>query len=352
MVDIDVDSTSTSTDDVKTRSTARAPPSSVRTRMKGAMMATAAAAAWRRRSMAVAAAMKDAEDELEGAPNTPEGGEPDGTKEVLAESLVSLWSNKPPLSIYSVPVLCTMSTPPEDLVDPYFWGIFLIPYWALAFLAMAAQGFAVIIYVRDIVEQAMEADGGEGDDEGGADSSCPNSKLLRFIALLCFTSVIWSDVFESIKMWVYLWQIPAGSVHTGLDHYRIDEGGNPIGFGRGEGILWWERWVYVFLIILPKMALTCILWYYGCGFLAYSEDDTELLLNAVALIFVIEIDEYIYSGVVPDGMNSGLECFPELSISHDDSVEFGFLHRWAIYGHFVLSGIIIGGVFGSDAIWC
>eukprot|EP00037_Helgoeca_nana_P009336 m.81881 g.81881 ORF g.81881 m.81881 type:complete len:446 (-) comp19511_c0_seq3:58-1395(-) len=49
----------------------------------------------------------------------------------------------------------------------------------------------------------------------------------------------------------------------------------------------------VVVIFLPKLVIACSLWWYGVDFLVKSGTNEQLLLNAVALVFVFDIDDYV-----------------------------------------------------------
>ena len=65
------------------------------------------------------------------------------------------------------------------------------------------------------------------------------------------------------------------------------------------------------------MAITCALWWFGCAFLVQSANAKELLLNAVALIFVLDIDDDLFF-ILPEMDKQYLPArSPPLSIMGD-----------------------------------
>jgi len=52
------------------------------------------------------------------------------------------------------------------------------------------------------------------------------------------------------------------------------------------------------IIIVPKLLICCGITYTGVKFLVYTDNLLDLVLNAVALGFIVEIDELIYAGVI------------------------------------------------------
>ena len=52
-------------------------------------------------------------------------------------------------------------------------------------------------------------------------------------------------------------------------------------------------------VVLPKFALGVSLWWFGARYVAMSPDNSELILNTVAVLFVLEIDDQLYRVTVP-----------------------------------------------------
>jgi hypothetical protein len=53
-------------------------------------------------------------------------------------------------------------------------------------------------------------------------------------------------------------------------------------------------------VILPRLFLTCVLLWLGSRFLAATNDFCEMVLNAVALEFLLMLKDLLYSTIVPD----------------------------------------------------
>jgi len=62
------------------------------------------------------------------------------------------------------------------------------------------------------------------------------------------------------------------------------------------------------LIIIPKVIIAMVLLALGCRWLASTESFADLILNALALEFVIGIDELMYESFVPEAMRLRLEA--------------------------------------------
>mmetsp|Transcript_64308 Transcript_64308/g.101988 ORF Transcript_64308/g.101988 Transcript_64308/m.101988 type:complete len:343 (+) Transcript_64308:3-1031(+) len=63
--------------------------------------------------------------------------------------------------------------------------------------------------------------------------------------------------------------------------------------------------------LTPRTLICCGLAYYGCDFLIFADDYGELILNSVALGFLIDIDNMIFRGVISEKHQSNVSnCRP------------------------------------------
>lgn len=82
-------------------------------------------------------------------------------------------------------------------------------------------------------------------------------------------------------------------------------------------------------VILPRVTLTLVLLWLGCRFLAATNDFGEMVLNAVALEFVLMIKDLLYSTIVPDRNKREIE---KINIRPSQPVEFA--SYWSYLGTF------------------
>lgn len=64
--------------------------------------------------------------------------------------------------------------------------------------------------------------------------------------------------------------------------------------------------LYLF-VVLPKLLIAAILMFIGCRWLCATESFSDLILNALALEFVIGVDELVYDNFAPAAMMEWLE---------------------------------------------
>ena len=131
-----------------------------------------------------------------------------------------------------------------------------------------------------------------------------------------FTTQIWHDVYESCKLISYFWMMPETPCWRRADFFSVNPYTDEVeGFKPGHGITSWFRNVILCGVILPKIAIALVLWYYGCAFLLQSPSSVDLILNATALVFVLEIDEVVYENVCSDYAKNQCDLWPELKIT-------------------------------------
>lgn len=109
-------------------------------------------------------------------------------------------------------------------------------------------------------------------------------------------------VWQSFKMVMYIRWLPllrkGMSWQLGITQVVLDEDDDIIDFCRdppdaplaeceGHGIYRRTRYLLYLFVIFPKVFIAFSLWWNGLYFLLTSTTDTDLLLNAVALLFVL-----------------------------------------------------------------
>lgn len=175
------------------------------------------------------------------------------------------------------------------------WASFfliILPVYCLAGISVASQ-FAAVYYVREI----------NGDRD--TTTSCQlTPHNLRLVVEFAFTILIWVEVRESIAMILYVISMPTARTWSPAWYKRNMATKEICRFSKGAGMTLWYKWVIFVVVLLPKMALAGAIWYYGSVFLLSTASVEDLLLNAVALTFVLEIDDYIYK-VVPNILAQG-----------------------------------------------
>merc|ERR1712113_1337589 len=72
-------------------------------------------------------------------------------------------------------------------------------------------------------------------------------------------------------------------------------------------------------VLLPKLVIGCLLWWLGARWLAATPDFQDLVLNAIALEFVTDLDELMYEVALPKGV-MGLVDLYKVARPHDERI--------------------------------
>lgn len=75
-----------------------------------------------------------------------------------------------------------------------------------------------------------------------------------------------------------------------------------------------HRSVIFLFIVLPRLGIACLLLYFGSQFLSYTVELSEVMLNAVALLFILEIDELLYKTLITHRLQTVLSKLTSLHV--------------------------------------
>lgn len=141
-----------------------------------------------------------------------------------------------------------------------------------------------------------------------------------FICHMLFFFVIAQEFVKSFDMIeILIWHIPTveGTSSTLLFDDK-DGPGSIVGGGMSKA----RKAVLLVFVILPKIAIASATLYVGGQFLSTSGSNTDLLLNALAATFILDVDEQIYELLAPDMIRALVEETPSFSAPRTTHVMF------------------------------
>jgi len=224
-------------------------------------------------------------------------------EEAMKDEIFELGAN-----IYSALLIVPFTAP---VMGPWKHRIFIAEYYSLLIANALVQG-VITIYIRVIYNEASE--------ENGRCGAKSNSKPLRWVCILCYIGYVIGDLNETWNMALWLYNVSRGgpiqmccssgssddglktqSTLTGEVAFTIVDGdgneGNKITEALAENVAnmnCCERLFMYFCVLGYKFGIAAALIGYGSGYIIASESEGDILLNALALCFVLEIDEMIY----------------------------------------------------------
>jgi len=97
--------------------------------------------------------------------------------------------------------------------------------------------------------------------------------------------------------------------------------------------------IFVFLlVIIPKFLITFCLTCIGCRWLCATESFSDLILNALALDFIIGVDEIVYANFAPQHLSEFLES---AKMTHEQSEELTSNHESNVICAYVKSVLLM-----------
>jgi len=175
-------------------------------------------------------------------------------------------------------------------------------------LFLIADVYQLVVWNWDIIDGNNAA---APEDQG----ECYNlsGKFLFFNLLIFFTAVL-TEIFETCCLAeVIIRRVPAVEGTSRCLVYSNSEAG-PVLVDGGMNVL--RKACVCIFVLLPKLALGVAMIIIGGLFLTSSASNTDLLLNSLAAVFIIEIDEMIYTLFGPGHIKRLIEAIPPFEIEH------------------------------------
>jgi len=147
------------------------------------------------------------------------------------------------------------------------------------------------------------------------------AQVLRKLCVAAFVVCLFKDIRQSYEMVVLLMELPSETgtwmVINTLEEevLRVDTNGEKkFAREKDEQIHWqvdclelhWKVLVLV-AVIVPKLLIFAFLYFYGSIWLMNVADHQELILNAVALVFVLELDEAVFAAVTTSDVQQQMD---------------------------------------------
>jgi len=140
--------------------------------------------------------------------------------------------------------------------------------------------------------------------------------LLYFLCLWLWTFYVLGDIQETADMTeLFLRQIP--TITSGIQPLTfLKEKNEDISWsGKGGLSMLWKVGFAVFLL-LPKLGIAAVLLAFGAMYLSISTSNSGLILNTLALCFIIDTDELVYHFFVGARIQRLIDAVPAIELAH------------------------------------
>ena len=214
-----------------------------------------------------------------------------------------------PLSVYTVVLLALWGHESDDFS------------LSLIVMTLATVLPHVILLVFNYIVQIGFIIFLDGELAGIETCDFPTDPNLRFCALATFVAFMLTEFWENVEMVQWTRHIKPESSHTILS---IEVSEDVAEKRWASGLTSWQKVLFGLLVILPKTAISVMLFYTGSRYVGYSGTNSDLLLNSVAMLFVTQIDDLLYSAFTPAYAKRVIEELPPVKpeIQADHEHEF------------------------------
>jgi len=231
--------------------------------------------------------------------------------------------------------------------EPLSWTslmIYVMPFVSGALLTLACQLYT--IYRVGIIVRHQEIECSEGD------------LTLRLVCLGVFKTTMVNGLKTLLDVHRYLHRIPAGKHRETLMMQRFQDTGTPAknhfqvrSVTKIVSRITNKCRAQCYAILLVKVSALLMLSYYGSGYILHSAGDEELILNSVALCFVVDMDTYIYDFVANGTVKTYISSLPTVGLTSaekNSSTLLALDEYWPM-----LSMVFLGAIMATNyAAWC
>jgi len=235
--------------------------------------------------------------------------------QLLVEALgLSHYSFAIPANVYGTATMCGIlfdhNTPLE------WWNRCGETYLRMSINCVIQVGLLLAVYQINIWQLDL-IDFGKDDGE-----SCWRlTSFFFFLNLFIFCSVVLTEIFETADMFeIVIRRIPTVPVTKCLRYKEGEGDGGPVLVSGGMSV---TRKVLTCTFVLgPKLILGVTMMIIGGIFLNSSSSNTDLLLNSLAAVFILDLDEIVYSFMTPGHTRRLIEDLPPFEAEANPHYDF------------------------------
>jgi len=206
---------------------------------------------------------------------------------------------KLPESIYSAVIILPLCENLSKRKSTINFQIYFC-HWCNIFVQSQLLKYVYIIY-------------NDNRDELGGCGGYQTEPMVRYVCVLIYVAYCIGDLGETLKMYLFIHNFPTVDTFQFL-RYKQESDEDSDGLELASGMT--RKWkIFVtFFVIIPKLCVAFALLTYGTGFVVNTDDDGDLILNALALGFVLEIDEMSYEYFLTFQMQDVLDNLPAIGL--------------------------------------
>lgn len=205
------------------------------------------------------------------------------------------------------------------------------PLFIGAVMSTIAQA-TFVIYLSLIVTGAEEAE-----SLSNLENSCSSHWFLKVVAAAVFVACVLVNVYESDQFisWIRfsprlekneINQLTKDNISSlAMTETAILKNGRRIfkypRWVQGTGLSKLTKWISIAVLVLPKIAVEISLCIYGVPYIVYARSVEDVILNSLALLFVLDIDDVAYKLLTTTTTRHLMESLPPVLALMPDTYE-------------------------------
>eukprot|EP00438_Fugacium_kawagutii_P013969 Skav202197 [mRNA] locus=scaffold191:99132:99971:- [translate_table: standard] len=135
--------------------------------------------------------------------------------------------------------------------------------------------------------------------------------VLRYLSVAAFVAGMVFEFFECFEMVLWTWYVKTENSHQALQLQVQADGSKQ----QVSGLTVLQKFVFVVVVVGTKTATAVYLFTVGAQFVLMSETHSDLILNCLAMLFVVEIDDILYHGFTPAFCKEVISGLPPLEVN-------------------------------------
>lgn len=264
-----------------------------------------------------------------------------------------------PRSMFSSIILMPMVEAP--IVPTEIFMLLHLPQYFVYLLVICAQ-FTLCGFLAHDARKNTNADACNEADN--------SSSFLRFVCVATFCSFCFSDLLETTGMCRWLNYLPTWDKKqedlvneklTGSLLFEKQTKRETIGrcpdqevtvFKPITGISTKFKSMIFLFVILPKYIIAVLLMFVGSGFIVRAEGISDIVLNTVAVSFVLQVDDFAYRGFTTSSMKILYESIPPIGLFDEELIADAALDNWERFGSPFMLVVLMVVVVVQFGCWC
>eukprot|EP00929_Paragymnodinium_shiwhaense_P003086 TRINITY_DN103498_c0_g1_i1.p1 TRINITY_DN103498_c0_g1~~TRINITY_DN103498_c0_g1_i1.p1 ORF type:complete len:334 (+),score=78.23 TRINITY_DN103498_c0_g1_i1:87-1088(+) len=194
---------------------------------------------------------------------------------------------------------------------PLWFHLVRLVFVHMVLLANYGMQFGMLYFIKNFVVDAAKAEIANNKKHGELQETVLDVLITSHPGFLAVILTLWTltILIEFRKVETFITAVNSlrsTDAMSQMMHHETDEDGKEM--VRIKGMTTPVFWVIMLFITLPKILIVSGLFYLGFEWLASTTSAADVILNALALGFVVNIDEQLFHALIPQSLKEKMEA--------------------------------------------